>query len=385
VAVHFVREQGEWLEVETPGSDPDPRAFCVATHWDSHCAAHPLAAYRLRALIPRASAVEAVSTLMHVEFPDGTAATLQSGLPAQSSPSPDGGVLFEFRSRIAEGGGTRAFALPLEPNSIGPWFDSSSTYERTESGGPYHLKPDATAQLAGMGVQLLSDDEWQPSAAVALKGRFAFVTLRDRCDTLRVRILRSQVERPDVHGGGDALTIGDRALCTHEARWRVQPGAPVFWKSGNPAGTVTVEDDFTTEPALDKGRLCFSDGLQGIAVTPPLCFEARDVVQLHPGRAGELVVSPCPSKRGPSTASFALDVPLWAGDPSADGGTVAECDVAAGGKATCCDLPSMPVRSETLIRAAIVRAIPQGGQDGGLTRVRMILRFPKGDAGPGDR
>ncbi len=237
----LVDEHRNWLELESLGDDDD-----------LHCelGLRPLRGLRLKLFAPVESLVPAVARPVSLTWTDGTALSLEPGVPAFPGDGPGRSVAVASRLRF-----------PFSPpdGAVADWYPAS-THAPVPKSASLHLSRESLlmGQLrygdAAVAFVGSLDPTLLVASSVPADFKTALATVQIRCARFTVR-----VPSPEVRPFKPLL-----GLLGTESEKGPAPriGAKVYWRDGTEAGEVIGEFHFDSEEQPAGDRRCFQKALR---------------------------------------------------------------------------------------------------------------------------
>jgi len=267
ITARFVADDGDFIEIETLGREPDATLHCGATYSDNGAFDHQLFRYQLRVRVRRSDVATVLRAPIHTGWAD-----VAAGLPVEMS---DGGMVFGLY------GTTRDFVLPMPESAAGLTYTPSRWKALPDATHAQELRL-LSGLVAPVGdggtIWLLPGETW-PRSAGRVQGEETVLSVSAPCARLKTRVPSEALMTLKAEGKGGYGTIG---LCAAYSENRIRAGAKVFWPDGRVAGVLRRADGLWGPTwSGDGGTICANTTLQGVEGSLPLWFRPEDVPSLR--------------------------------------------------------------------------------------------------------
>ena len=271
-----IKDRGEWLDVETPGSPAD-----------AHCTGGipSLEDAKIRFTVERKQLVPVTTRETTVRFEDGSSLRLPAGVAL----SDEGG-----RYRVV--GVPRGPSFPLDAKVVGTAYAAPGRL-RGKQARDLYLQPAATISVDGtplrpenLGFGPSTVEDPLALAAMRAVGTRALVTLRRACFEVT-----AWASPDDVGPRTSPEMSGIYGMLGGQPTFYARRGTRLFWRDGRPAGVATGDLELDAEIPNDDARVCHeipldrrsgAQNMLGLSANPPpderqdarivLCFSHRD-------------------------------------------------------------------------------------------------------------
>jgi hypothetical protein len=252
--VRFVSEQGDWLQIETLGYEPDRDDHCGVEGHDDQNFQHRLKSYRLQLRVRRSDVVTVTRQAVKLGYPDGTRALVNAGAPAEVAASEG---LVRFAGEVT---------LELPATALGLHYSPSQPLGSDKLVRWFSVTTDTDARIGPKGF--IHFGEATPVAATYTKDA-VLLEQRTRCARLVALAPKSAVKK---HAPGHSGALLRVAMCVELGDWNVPVESTVYWPDGRVAGTTTDAEAISRVRTVGK-RKCSDVQLQGSSSVLPLCFD----------------------------------------------------------------------------------------------------------------